>query len=92
MLTVQYPEDAVKTMEDLKQIPLRKEFPTGGRGSGGVTDPLGSQGSLTLSQDHSLLFAVNARNGYTHMCVKTDTCAMLNCRDRANAGIVVVLG
>jgi hypothetical protein len=33
---------------------------TGGRGSGGVTDPLESQGSLTLSQDRSLLFAVNA--------------------------------
>jgi len=35
-------------------------FATGGRGSGGVTDPLESQGSLTLSQDRSLLFAVNA--------------------------------
>ena len=32
---------------------------TGGRGTGGVTDPLESQGSLTLSQDHSFLFAVN---------------------------------
>jgi len=40
-----------------------RKFPTGGRGSGGVTDPLGSQGSLTLSQDHSLLFAVNAGSG-----------------------------
>ena len=38
-------------------------FVTGGRGSGGTTDPLGSQGSLTLSQDHSLLFAVNAGTG-----------------------------
>jgi 6-phosphogluconolactonase len=38
-------------------------FVTGGRGSGGTTDPLGSQGSLTLSQDHSLLFAVNAGSG-----------------------------
>ena len=38
-------------------------FPTGGRGSGGNTDPLGSQGSLTLSQDRSLLFAVNAGSG-----------------------------
>jgi 6-phosphogluconolactonase len=35
-------------------------FATGGRGTGGVTDPLESQGSLTLSRDHSLLFAVNA--------------------------------
>jgi 6-phosphogluconolactonase len=34
-------------------------FATGGRGTGGVTDPLESQGSLTLSGDHSLLFAVN---------------------------------
>lgn len=38
-------------------------FSTDGRGSGGVTDPLGSQGSLTLNQDHSLLFAVNAGSG-----------------------------
>jgi 6-phosphogluconolactonase len=39
------------------------KFPTGGRGSGGNHDPLESQGSLTLSQDHSLLFAVNAGSG-----------------------------
>jgi len=38
-------------------------FRTGGRGSGGTTDPLGSQGSLTLGDDHSLLFAVNAGSG-----------------------------
>lgn len=38
-------------------------FATGGRGSGGNTDPLESQGSLTLSQDHQLLFAVNAGSG-----------------------------
>jgi len=38
-------------------------FATGGRGSGGVTDPLESQGALTLSQDRSLLFAVNAGSG-----------------------------
>jgi 6-phosphogluconolactonase len=38
-------------------------FVTGGRGSGGNNDPLESQGSLTLSQDHSLLFAVNAGSG-----------------------------
>jgi len=38
-------------------------FRTGGRGSGGLTDPLGSQGSLTLSSDHSLLFAVNSGSG-----------------------------
>lgn len=38
-------------------------FSTGGRGSGGTTDPLGSQGSLTLSQDHSVLLAVSAGSG-----------------------------
>ena len=40
-----------------------RTFLTGGRGTGGVTDPLESQGSLTLSQDHSFLFAVNAGSG-----------------------------
>jgi 6-phosphogluconolactonase len=44
-------------------LQIGKTFPTGGRGSGGITDPLGSQGSLTLSQDHSFLFAVNAGSG-----------------------------
>jgi 6-phosphogluconolactonase (cycloisomerase 2 family) len=40
-----------------------QRIPTGGRGSGGNNDPLESQGSLTLSDDHSLLFAVNAGSG-----------------------------
>ena len=39
------------------------KFFTGGRGSGGTIDPLASQGSLTLSDDGSLLFAVNAGSG-----------------------------
>lgn len=38
-------------------------FATGGNGSGGTLDPLHSQGSLTLSADHHLLFAVNAGSG-----------------------------
>ena len=38
-------------------------FATGGRGSGGTTDPLGSQASLILSQDTSFLFAANAGSG-----------------------------
>jgi 6-phosphogluconolactonase len=38
-------------------------FATGGRGSGGGVDPLQSQGSLVLSGDHALLFAVNAGSG-----------------------------
>ncbi|MBS0419552.1 MAG: beta-propeller fold lactonase family protein [Proteobacteria bacterium] len=38
-------------------------YHTGGRGSGGTVDPLASQGSLTLSDDGSLLFAANAGSG-----------------------------
>ena len=38
-------------------------YATGGRGSGGITDPLQSQGSLTLSTDRHLLFAANAGSG-----------------------------
>lgn len=38
-------------------------FATGGNGSGGTVDPLHSQGSLRLSADHRLLFAVNAGSG-----------------------------
>lgn len=38
-------------------------YPTGGRGSGGTVDPLGSQGSLTLSEDGTYLLATNAGSG-----------------------------
>ncbi len=41
----------------------RGSFATGGHGSGGTTDPLQSQGSLTLSGNHNLLFAINAGSG-----------------------------
>jgi len=41
----------------------KRRFNTGGRGSGGTTDPLASQGSLTLTEDHSFLLAVNAGSG-----------------------------
>lgn len=41
----------------------RHTYNTNGRGSGGVTDPLASQGSLTLTQDHSYLLAANAGSG-----------------------------
>ena len=47
-------------------------YETGGRGSGGTTDPLGSQGSLTLSQDHHLLLAVNAGSGTVSSFYITD--------------------
>jgi len=45
------------------QFDLRAHVATAGSGSGGTTDPLQSQGSLTLSGDHNLLFAVNAASG-----------------------------
>jgi 6-phosphogluconolactonase (cycloisomerase 2 family) len=45
------------------QFDLRVQVATGGRGSGGTTDPLQSQGALTLSGDHNLLFAVNSASG-----------------------------
>ncbi len=45
------------------QYELRTRTATGGRGSGGKTDPLQSQGALTLSGDHNLLFAVNSASG-----------------------------
>jgi 6-phosphogluconolactonase len=38
-------------------------YDTEGRGSGGTNDPLGAQGSLTFSIDHSFLFAANAGSG-----------------------------
>lgn len=38
-------------------------FPTGGRGSGGGVDPLQSQHSLLLSEDHRFLFATNSGSG-----------------------------
>lgn len=59
-------------------------FSTGGRGSGGVTDPLGSQGSLTLTQDHSFLLAVNAGSG--DISVFRVHGAMLSLVDKAPCG------
>jgi 6-phosphogluconolactonase (cycloisomerase 2 family) len=41
----------------------QNSYDTHGRGSGGTNDPLEAQGSLTLSDDHSLLFAANAGSG-----------------------------
>jgi 6-phosphogluconolactonase (cycloisomerase 2 family) len=45
------------------QFVLRERTATGGRGSGGQTDPLQSQGALTISGDHTRLFAVNSASG-----------------------------
>ena len=45
------------------RLNLTQRLATGGRGSGGTTDPLQSQGSLTLSGDHTLLFAINSGSG-----------------------------
>jgi 6-phosphogluconolactonase (cycloisomerase 2 family) len=48
---------------DIGTLVNPQRFSTLGRGSGGTVDPLASQGSLTLSQGRSLLFAVNAGSG-----------------------------
>jgi 6-phosphogluconolactonase len=45
------------------RLTLKERFNTGGRGSGGTTDPLQSQGSLILSQDYNQLFAINSGSG-----------------------------
>jgi 6-phosphogluconolactonase len=60
------------------------KFWTGGRGSGGTTDPLESQGSLTLSQDGDNLFAVNAASGdISAFAVFGSSLVLL---DKANSG------
>jgi len=59
-------------------------YQTGGRGSGGTVDPLGSQGSLTLSEDGSLLFAANAGSGTVSVFRVLGT--RLDLIDRANSG------
>jgi 6-phosphogluconolactonase len=46
-----------------EQYVLKAHTATGGPGSDGTTDPLQSQGSLTLSHDHNLLFAINSGSG-----------------------------
>jgi 6-phosphogluconolactonase len=66
------------------QLVSGDRFETGGRGSGGTTDPLQSQGSLTLSQDHSLLFAANAGSGTVSMFRVRG--AFLNLLDQAPSG------
>lgn len=54
-------------------------FATGGNGSGGTIDPLHSQGSLKLSADHRLLFAVNAGSGtVSSFAVEGATLRLLN--------------
>lgn len=59
-------------------------YATGGRGSGGTVDPLGSQGSLTLSEDGSLLFAANAGSG--NLSVFRVSGSRLDLRDRVPTG------
>ena len=49
-----------------------QEVPTGGLGSGGTGDPLGSQGSLILSGDGRLLFAVNAGSNELSLLAVTE--------------------
>ena len=61
-----------------------RRYATGGRGSGGTIDPLASQGSLTLSDDGTLLFAANAGSGNLSMFRVSGT--RLDLRDRVPTG------
>ena len=61
-----------------------RHYATGGRGSGGTVDPLGSQGSLTLSEDGSLLFAANAGSGTLSLFRVSGS--RLDLRDRVPTG------
>jgi len=60
-------------------------YATEGRGSGGTNDPLQSQGSLTLSNDHNLLFAVNAGSG-TLTSFRVSSSGRLQIADKIEAG------
>lgn len=54
-------------------------FATGGSGAGTGADPLGSQGALVLSDDHRLLFTVNAgSNSVSAFAVSGDQLVLLN--------------
>ena len=44
-------------------LTFQRSVSTNGRGSGGIIDPLESQGSVVLSQDSSFLFVANAGSG-----------------------------
>jgi 6-phosphogluconolactonase len=61
-----------------------RRFSTGGRGSGGLADPLESQGALTLSQDGQWLFAANAGSG--EISVFRVNGAILALIDKENSG------
>jgi 6-phosphogluconolactonase (cycloisomerase 2 family) len=55
------------------------QFASGGNGAGTGGDPLGSQGAVALSEDESLLFAVNAgSNSVSAFAVFGDTLNLLN--------------
>jgi 6-phosphogluconolactonase len=64
-------------------------FATGGKGAGSGADPLGSQGSLVLSEDERLLFAVNAgSNSVSVFAVSGDQLQLLN--TAASGGVMPV--
>lgn len=60
-------------------------YATGGRGSGGVVDPLQSQDSVILNADHSLLFAVDSGSGDV-TSFKVNANGSLTWADRAASG------
>jgi 6-phosphogluconolactonase (cycloisomerase 2 family) len=61
-----------------------QEVSTGGLGSGGSSDPLGSQGSLVLSRDGHILLAVNA--GSNELSILATTKDGLRLLDKVPSG------
>jgi 6-phosphogluconolactonase (cycloisomerase 2 family) len=53
-------EVVMYSRSDTGKLKLIGSFATGGRGEGGINDPLQAQSSLALSGDHQYLLAVNA--------------------------------
>jgi Lactonase, 7-bladed beta-propeller len=68
-----------------------RRFSTGGRGSGGLADPLESQGALTLSQDGQWLFAANAGSGEISVFRVNGAILALTKRTRAEASRLPLL-
>jgi len=66
------------------KLSYRATYDTEGRGSGGINDPLQSQGSLKLSQDGSILFAANAGSGTVSVFAVEQ--GRLNFLDKAPSG------
>jgi 6-phosphogluconolactonase len=57
---VAHNEVVMYSQSETGQLKLIGSFATGGRGEGGINDPLQAEGSVALTSDHKYLLAVNA--------------------------------